>query len=267
MSVNSKMTAIADNIRGKTGKTEPLTLDDMALAVDDVHEAGKLDKFEEFKTKISEYIDVPDDIAPDDMVDLLFEKFAVGRTGVGRSLFAYSHYKKFPPIDTSGLTEMQQFLQLTEAEEVEIDLSSITNAYQFLYRAKKLKKITLRNMSKNGSACSLNMMFWISGGYQNAALEELTGLNVEYSTNNNAILTYQNKLVTLRMEGFIKIGFDVSTCTSLSHESLLNIGEHLFDYSNDTSGEEHTMILGSKNIEKLTDDELEIFSAKGWLYQ
>ena len=233
---------------------------------DDVHEAGKLDKFEEFKTKISEYIDVPDDITPDDMVDLLFEKFAVGRTGSARNLFAHSQYKKFPPIDTSGLTEFQTFLSYTEAEEVELDLSSITNAYQFFYRTKKLKKITLRNMSKNGSACSLQMMFWVSGGYQNTVLEELTGLNVEYATNISNILTYQNKLVTLRMEGFIKLSLNISTSTSLSHESLIDVIEHLYDYSGDTSGEEHKLTIGGENIAKLTDDELEIIGTKGWTY-
>ena len=41
MSVNQKMTAIADAIRDKTGGTSPLTLDDMAAAVPEVFEAGK----------------------------------------------------------------------------------------------------------------------------------------------------------------------------------------------------------------------------------
>lgn len=39
--VNEKMTAIADNIRSKTGKTEPLTLDTMASGINEVYEAGK----------------------------------------------------------------------------------------------------------------------------------------------------------------------------------------------------------------------------------
>lgn len=38
--VNEKMTAIADNIRDKTGGTEALTLDDMASGVNEVYEAG-----------------------------------------------------------------------------------------------------------------------------------------------------------------------------------------------------------------------------------
>lgn len=51
MSVNEKMTAIADAIRDKTGGTEPLGLDDMAVGVGDVYEAGKQEILaEQFKT-------------------------------------------------------------------------------------------------------------------------------------------------------------------------------------------------------------------------
>ena len=41
MSVNSKMTAIADEIRAKTGGVDALTLDDMASEVPKVYDAGK----------------------------------------------------------------------------------------------------------------------------------------------------------------------------------------------------------------------------------
>lgn len=41
MSVNSKMTAIADAIRAKTGSTDALTLDGMAAAIPNVYAAGE----------------------------------------------------------------------------------------------------------------------------------------------------------------------------------------------------------------------------------
>lgn len=46
--VNEKMTAIADNIREKTGGAEALTLDDMASGVNEVYEAGKKAEYDEF---------------------------------------------------------------------------------------------------------------------------------------------------------------------------------------------------------------------------
>ena len=48
MSVYEKMTAIADNIREKTGGTEALSLDDMASGVNDVYEAGKQAEYDAF---------------------------------------------------------------------------------------------------------------------------------------------------------------------------------------------------------------------------
>lgn len=48
MSVNEKMTAIADNIRSKTGGTEELTLDDMASGVNKVFDAGKKTEQQDF---------------------------------------------------------------------------------------------------------------------------------------------------------------------------------------------------------------------------
>ena len=40
MSVNEKMTAIANAIRGKTGGTDPLTLDQMAEAIAGIESGG-----------------------------------------------------------------------------------------------------------------------------------------------------------------------------------------------------------------------------------
>ncbi len=48
MSINEKMTAIADGIRGKTGGTEALTLDDIASGVNEVYEAGKTKEWSDF---------------------------------------------------------------------------------------------------------------------------------------------------------------------------------------------------------------------------
>ena len=48
MSVNEKMTAIADAIREKTGGTDALTLDKMAEAIPEVYGAGKQSEYDKF---------------------------------------------------------------------------------------------------------------------------------------------------------------------------------------------------------------------------
>ena len=58
MSVNKKMTAIADNIRSKTGGIEALSLDDMASGVNDVYEAGKKSFWDNYLSRMRQGLEV-----------------------------------------------------------------------------------------------------------------------------------------------------------------------------------------------------------------
>jgi len=74
------------------------------------------------------------------------------------------------------------------------------------------------------------------------------------------------RLAHVMFEGVIgQNGLDVSPCISLSHDSLMSIINCLKDYSTDTSGTEWKVTLGSTNLAKLTDEEKEIATAKGWV--
>lgn len=53
MSINSKMTAIADAIRGKTGGTETMTLDAMAEAIASIQTGGGADELNEIMAKFA----------------------------------------------------------------------------------------------------------------------------------------------------------------------------------------------------------------------
>ena len=55
MGVNEKMTAIADAIRDKTGKTEALGLDAMAESIGDVYEAGQKSEYDLFWDNFQDY--------------------------------------------------------------------------------------------------------------------------------------------------------------------------------------------------------------------
>lgn len=81
--------------------------------------------------------------------------------------------------------------------------------------------------------------------------------------------TFQNctNLKNITIEGKIgQNGFDVRWSTKLTHESLMSIINALYDYSADTSGTTWTLTIGSDNIAKLTEEELEMIRAKGWTY-
>ena len=56
MSVNEKLTAIADKMRSKTANTENLSLDGMVAAVDDVYQAGVDNTEEDVCAQLDEII-------------------------------------------------------------------------------------------------------------------------------------------------------------------------------------------------------------------
>ena len=57
MSVNAKMTAIANAIREKTGGTEPLGLDAMATEIPKVYDAGRSQAESDFWDRVQDYGD------------------------------------------------------------------------------------------------------------------------------------------------------------------------------------------------------------------
>ena len=57
-------------------------------------------------------------------------------------------------------------------------------------------------------------------------------------------------------------GLNLSTCKNLSHESLIQIINSLKD--NSESGSPKTLVLGSNNLSKLTQEEIAIGTSKGW---
>lgn len=56
MSVNEKLSAIANNIRGKTRDANALSLDDMAASIDDVWQAGADDLESELEPLVDEIL-------------------------------------------------------------------------------------------------------------------------------------------------------------------------------------------------------------------
>ena len=79
-------------------------------------------------------------------------------------------------------------------------------------------------------------------------------------------LFYQcTALENVIVEGVIgQNGFSVIHSTKLTHDSLMSIINALKDYSADTSGTTWTVTLGSTNMAKLTEEELQIAYDKGW---
>lgn len=69
-------------------------------------------------------------------------------------------------------------------------------------------------------------------------------------------------LTNVTFEGEIGYGFRVSYSSAITHDSLMSIINHLYDYSSE--GGTYTMTFGATNLAKLTDAEKAIATQKGW---
>lgn len=58
----------------------------------------------------------------------------------------------------------------------------------------------------------------------------------------------------------LKIDLDLSRCSNLTHDSLMNV----INEAADVTSSPKTLTLGTTNLNKLTDDEKAIATNKGW---
>ena len=95
--------------------------------------------------------------------------------------------------------------------------------------------------------------------YGRGSLRVLPAIDASSLTAVTDVLTGQKQLTEFGGFRGIRISFNVEECTSLSRESLLNILDGLAE-----TEVPRTVTLGSENIGKLTDGELQTAVDKGW---
>lgn len=241
MSVNSKMTAIADAIRSKTGGTEHLTLDDMATEVNAVHEAGKAAEHKDFW-----------DVA---LRSQTYMVYAFAGCCWKDETFKPKYDIK-PKGNITGMFRASYITNLKKCLEdagVTLDLSQATNASAaFGYQGQftTLPKLDL------SSATTLTQTF-----NDDAAL--VTIEEIKFGANGKFSQTFDDcsSLTNMTVTGVIgQNGLNLSFSPLLTHDSLMSVINAL---QTKTSGT-WTVTLGATNLAKLTDPEKSIATAKGW---
>ena len=126
----------------------------------------------------------------------------------------------------------------------QLDTSKVTEMYGVFSGCTSLLEIPQLNTSNVNS---------ISNLFQNCSslttLGGLTNLGQAYSTTQSA--------------NYYKYKLDLSMSTNLTHDSLMNIINNLYDIA--TKGcNPQQLVLGETNLAKLTAEEIAIATNKGW---
>lgn len=251
MSVNEKMTAIANAIRSKTGGTEKLDLDKIATGVNDVYEAGKKDEYDRFWDAYQK--------------NGTRRSYANAFNGNG---FDFSNfYPKYDIVPTSanqlfyawqtageGQTETSLKKRLEECG-VRLDISQVTSGAQMFQYGYCLTELPTIDVSS-----------WTSGNQvfeECRALVTIEKLIVTETVTMTRWFHSCSALENILFEGTIGTnGLNLSYSKKLTHDSLMSVINALKDYSGTSTT--RTVTLGDENLAKLTDAEKKIATNKGW---
>ena len=157
-----------------------------------------------------------------------------------------TYIKQIPLIDTSDYTNMNRMFDGYKSLMTipQLDTSKVTNMNGMFASCNSLTTVPQLDTSK---VTNINSMFWAC--YSPTNLGGLTNLGQAYSTTQSA--NYSNYRL------------DLSLCSNLTHDSLMNVINGLYDIA--TKGcNTQQLVLGSENLAKLTAEELAIATTKGF---
>ena len=212
----------------------------------------------------------------------------------------YQLVKKLPSIKHTGSSKYYTFrrFQGKELDTLNFTFPSGTDLQAMCYECFNLKKINMSNMiSENISNCYMTFSscskletiifpddIGTKFGATNIAqmfrkCTNLTTLPLINASNviNIYWLFYQTKNIT-NLGGFRNLGeaylttqsanhndykLDLSSCSLLTEQSIINVLNNLYDIASKGCNTQ-SIVLGSTNLAKLTEEEIAIATNKGW---
>lgn len=159
-----------------------------------------------------------------------------------------------PQMDTSQVANMDRmFYYCTSLTSVpEMDTSKVTNMQSMFYECRLLTTVPLMDTSN-----VTNMETMFSGC---KLLTTIPPINTSRVTRIEFMFNSCSSLTDLGGFTGLKCNLDLSPCTALTHDSILNV----INKAADVTASPATLTFGSTNLAKLSDEEKAIATNKGW---
>ena len=158
--------------------------------------------------------------------------------------------------NTNNVTTMANMLsQCSKLESVNMNSFNTSNVTKMNSMFQSCTQLSSLDLSNFDYGKIINISYFLSGCYS------LTNLN--FGTN-------LGKGYTQKSTNYSNYKLDLSYCTKLTYESLMNVINNLYDlnltYNVAGGGTLYTqqLVLGSTNLAKLTSEEIAIATNKGW---
>ena len=201
--------------------------------------------------------------------------------------------KTIPALNTSKVTDMSGMFSECPAliEVPELDTSNVTTMSSMFNRCKNLKTVPTMNTNK---VTNMALMFSYSGittipqldtskvtnmynmFYSCLDLITIPKLNFENVNNVSGFLTGASNVINIggfenlgkayltnKSANYTNYGLVLTNCSKLTHDSLMNVINNLYDIK--TKGcQAQRLQLGPTNLAKLTEEEIQIATDKGF---
>ena len=193
------------------------------------------------------------------------------------SMFQYCFkLKTLPLFNTCNVTNMSSMFKACNNLEI-IPLFDTSNVLSMGNMFESCLKITTLPQFNTGNVRSTINMFKSCGKL--TTVPQLNASNVRelkdmfigcLNLTNFGGLLDLGKSFNQKSNNYSYYKFELLPCSNLTHESLMNVINGLYDlnltYNVANGGKLYTqsLVLGSTNLAKLTDDEIAIATAKGW---
>lgn len=178
-------------------------------------------------------------------------------TDMSNMLNSCSMLTTIPQLDTSKAKFMNYMFQKCSAL-ITIPQLNTSNVMNMSYMFHSCSKLTSIPQLDTSNVTDMRNMF-----YSCFALTTIPQLDTSNVTGMSNMFYSCSKLENLG--GFLncKVALDLSASTKLTHQSLMNVINNLYDLTaNGLRGQ--TLTIGSTNLAKLTADEIAIATNKGW---
>lgn len=175
-----------------------------------------------------------------------------------------------PQLDTSNVTNMEEMFNscysLTTIPQ--LDTSKVTNMARMFNGCKSLTEVPQLDTSK---VTNMGWLFRLCSSLTNLPLLNATSVtNVDLIFNLSSSLrtfgglqSLGQAFLTTASANFSAYKLNVSDCKDLTHDSLMNVGNNLYDIAS-KGVKTQQVVMGSPNIVKLTPEELLVFTNKGF---
>jgi len=159
-------------------------------------------------------------------------------------------------INTNNIVNMDSaFLACYKLQEISVDTSAATKAYQLFSNCNALKKLNIDTSKMTDMRLMLNNCTSLTD------LGVLDAISIPSATFISNIFSRCSALINFDGLLNIKYSYSISDSSLLTVESLMNCINGLADL---TGGTSQTLTMGSTNLSKLTSEQIAIATSKNW---